>query len=86
MAVTLVEAAPGITGGVDTGSDKTLAAALGPLGRPVGTAYFSADAGWVSPRPEGDQRVTALDRVTISKQVKWDAGTRDDAARTERVL
>ena len=32
MAMTIVEAAPGITGGVDTHLDKHVAAALDPLG------------------------------------------------------
>ena len=37
MAMTIVEAAPGITGGVDTHLDTHVAAALDPLGRLVGT-------------------------------------------------
>jgi hypothetical protein len=45
MAMTIVEAPPGITGGVDTHLDKHLAAALDPLGRLVGTEAFPADAG-----------------------------------------
>jgi transposase len=45
MAMTIVEAAPGITGGVDTHLDKHVAAALDPLGRLVGTESFEADAG-----------------------------------------
>jgi hypothetical protein len=45
MAMTIVEAAPGITGGVDTHLDKHVAAALDPLGRLVGTESFDADAG-----------------------------------------
>jgi hypothetical protein len=44
MAMTIVEAAPGITGGVDTHLDKHVAAALDPLGRLVGTESFNADA------------------------------------------
>jgi transposase len=44
MAMTIVEAAPGITGGVDTHLDTHVAAALDPLGRLVGTEAFSADA------------------------------------------
>ena len=44
MAMTIVEAAPGITGGVDTHLDKHVAAALDPLGRLVGTEAFPADA------------------------------------------
>ena len=44
MAVTSVEAVPGITGGVDTHLDKHVAAALDPLGRLVGTEAFDADA------------------------------------------
>ena len=43
--MTIVEAAPGITGGVDTHLDKHVAAALDPLGRLVGTESFPADAG-----------------------------------------
>ena len=43
--MTIVEAAPGITGGVDTHLDKHVAAALDPLGRLVGTESFNADAG-----------------------------------------
>ena len=42
--MTIVEAAPGITGGVDTHLDKHVAAALDPLGRLVGTESFNADA------------------------------------------
>ena len=42
--MTIVEAAPGITGGVDTHLDKHVAAALDPLGRLVGTESFDADA------------------------------------------
>jgi transposase len=45
MAMTIVEAAPGITGGVDTHLDKHVAAALDPLGRLVATESFPADAG-----------------------------------------
>jgi transposase len=44
MAMTIVEAAPGITGGVDTHLDNHVAAALDPLGRLVGTESFPADA------------------------------------------
>lgn len=40
MAVTIVEAAPGITGGVDTHLDAHVAAALDPLGRLIGTESF----------------------------------------------
>jgi transposase len=43
MAMTIVEAAPGITGGVDTHLDNHVAAALDPLGRLVGTESFTAD-------------------------------------------
>jgi transposase len=43
--MTIVEAASGITGGVDTHLDKHVAAALDPLGRLVGTESFNADAG-----------------------------------------
>jgi transposase len=45
MAMTIVEAAPGIAGGVDTHLDKHVAAALDPLDRLVGTESFNADAG-----------------------------------------
>jgi transposase len=44
MAMTIVEAPPGITGGVDTHLDTHVAAALDPLGRLVGTESFNADA------------------------------------------
>jgi transposase len=44
MAMTIVEAPPGITGGVDTHLDTRVAAALDPLGRLVGTEPFDADA------------------------------------------
>jgi hypothetical protein len=44
MAMTIVEAPPGITGGVDTHLDTHFAAALDPLGRLVGTESFPADA------------------------------------------
>jgi transposase len=44
MAMTIVEAPPGITGGVDTHLDKHVAAALDPLGRLVGTESFNVDA------------------------------------------
>jgi transposase len=44
MAMTIVEAPPGITGGVDTHLDKHVAAALDPLGRLVGTESFDADS------------------------------------------
>jgi transposase len=44
MAMTIVEAPPGITGGVDTHLDTHVAAALDPLGRLVGTECFDADA------------------------------------------
>jgi transposase len=42
--MTIVEAAPGIRGGVDTHLDKHVAAALDPLGRLVGTGSFDANA------------------------------------------
>jgi len=44
MAMTIVEAAPGITGGVDTHLDTHVAAALDPLGRLIGSEPFPADA------------------------------------------
>jgi transposase len=44
MAMTIVEAPPGITGGVDTHLDTHVAGALDPLGRLVGTESFDADA------------------------------------------
>ena len=44
MAMTIVEALPGITGGVDTHLDCHVAAAPDPLGRLVGTESFPADA------------------------------------------
>ena len=44
MAMTIVEAAPGITGGVDTHLDTHVAAALDPLGRLIGSEPFAADA------------------------------------------
>jgi Transposase len=43
MAMTIVEAPPGITGGVDTHLDVHVAAALDPLGRLIGTESFSTD-------------------------------------------
>ncbi len=42
--MTIVEAPPGITGGVDTHLDNHVAAALDPLGRLIGTESFPADA------------------------------------------
>jgi len=55
--MTIVEAPPGITGGVDTHLDTHFAAALDPLGRLVGTESFPADAagykalfGWLVPK------------------------------------
>jgi transposase len=44
MTMTIVEAVPGVTGGVDTHLDKHVAAALDPLGRLVGTESFPADS------------------------------------------
>jgi transposase len=44
MAMTIVEAPPGITGGVDTHLDVHVAAALDPLGRLIGTESFTTDA------------------------------------------
>jgi transposase len=44
MAMTIVEAAPGITGGVDTHLETHVAAALDPLGRVIGSEPFAADA------------------------------------------
>ena len=44
MTTTIVEAAPQITGGVDTHADVHVAAALDPLGRLIGTESFSVDA------------------------------------------
>ena len=41
--MTIVEAPPGITGGVDTHLDVHVAAALDPLGRLIGTESFSTD-------------------------------------------
>src|SRR5665213_2730328 len=43
MAMTIVEAAPGIVGGVDTHLDVHVAAALDPLGRLIGTESFAAN-------------------------------------------
>ena len=42
--MTIVEAPPGITGGVDTHADVHVAAALDPLGRLVGSESFTTDA------------------------------------------
>ena len=42
--MTIVEAPPGITGGVDTHLDVHVAAALDPLGRLVGSESFTTDA------------------------------------------
>jgi transposase len=42
--MTIVEAPPGVTGGVDTHLDNHVAAALDPLGRLVGTESFEANA------------------------------------------
>jgi transposase len=44
MAMTIVEAAPGIVGGVDTHLDVHAAAALDPLGKLIGTESFVANA------------------------------------------
>jgi transposase len=44
MAMAIEEAAPGITGGVDTHLDTHVAAALDPLGRLIGSEPFPADA------------------------------------------
>jgi transposase len=44
MAMTIVEAPPGITGGVDTHLDVHVAAALDPLGRLIGSESFATDA------------------------------------------
>jgi len=44
MAMTIVEAPPGITGGVDTHLDVHVAAALDPLGRLIGSKSFATDA------------------------------------------
>ena len=53
MAMTIVEAPVGITGGVDTHLDTHVAAALDPLGRLVGTESFDADA---AGKQEGDRK------------------------------
>ena len=44
MAMTIVEAPPGITGGVDTHLETHVVAALDPLGRLIGSESFAADA------------------------------------------
>jgi transposase len=44
MTMTIVEAPPSITGGVDTHLDVHVAAALDPLGRLIGTESFTTDA------------------------------------------
>jgi transposase len=44
MTMTIVEAARGITGGVDTHRDVHVAAALDPLGRLLGSESFSTDS------------------------------------------
>jgi transposase len=44
MTMTIVEAARGITGGVDTHLDVHVAAALDPLGGLLGTERFEADS------------------------------------------
>jgi len=44
MTVTIVEAARGITGGVDTHRNVHVAAALDPLGGLLGSENFSTDA------------------------------------------
>jgi transposase len=43
MTMTIVEAARGVTGGVDTHLDVHVAAALDPLGGLLGTESFSTD-------------------------------------------
>ena len=74
--MTIVEAAPGITGGVDTHLDNHVAAALDPLGRLVGTESFSADAagykalfGWLEDFGE-------VTKVGVKAPLLWErAGT-----------
>jgi hypothetical protein len=63
MAMTIVEAPPGITGGVDTHLDTHVAAALDPLGWLVGTESFNADAA-------GYKALLAWLRATVLT-IKW---------------
>jgi hypothetical protein len=44
MTMTIVEAARGVTGGVDTHLDVHVPAALGPLGGLLGTESFATDS------------------------------------------
>ena len=44
MTMTIVEAARGVTGGVDTHRDVHVAAALDPLGGLLGTESFATDS------------------------------------------
>jgi len=74
MAMTIVEAPVGITGGVDTHLDTHVAAALDPLGRLVGTGSFDADAAGCLFVPSAAAAIAvSIDRcdgVSTSQEVK----------------
>jgi hypothetical protein len=66
MAITIVEAAPEVTGGVDTHSEMHVAAALDPLGRLVGTESFDANLGYLPRRRAGAGSSSVIVAMTTS--------------------
>ena len=72
--MTIVEAAPGVTGGVDTHLDKHVAAALDPLGRLVGTESFGADAAGYKALLSWLEGFGALTKVGVEGTGSYGAG------------
>jgi transposase len=74
MAMTIVEAPPGITGGVDTHLDVHVAAALDPLGRLIGTESFGTDAAGYRSLLEWLQRFGEVTKVGVEGTGSYGAG------------
>ncbi len=73
--MTIVEAPPGITGGVDTHLDTHVAAALDPLGRLVGTESFDADAAGYKALLAWLERFGQVDKVGVEGTGSYGVGT-----------
>jgi len=72
--MTIVEAPPGITGGVDTHLDVHVAAALDPLGRLIGTESFSTDAAGYRALLEWLRRFGEVTKVGVEGTGSYGAG------------
>jgi len=72
--MTIVEAPPGITGGVDTHLDVHVAAALDPLGRLIGTESFTTDTAGYRSLLEWLRRFGEVTKIGVEGTGSYGAG------------